>query len=137
MLTRLAIDLTSLELANRLLARTVVQLEDAFRRQTAISAMGEGRLVAAAGIGPMQSDGFGDLYLIGPEQNPLAFVKVRNASPSPDGVHREHWLRVPPHVATAREAVAWTFRLSEKTYAPLEDVIGELLRAWNRRTVRP
>jgi hypothetical protein len=27
-------------------------------------------------------------------------------------------LSVPPHVATAREAVAWTFGLTEQEYAP-------------------
>jgi hypothetical protein len=56
--------------------------------------------------------------MIGPEQTPLALVKVRDASPMADGVHREHWLGVPPHVATAREAVAWTFGMSESAYAP-------------------
>jgi hypothetical protein len=116
---RRMIDLTpSQALAKRLLVRLILRLEDGARRQTAIRAMGEGAFIEAARLRPMQSDGFGDLYLIGPQQNPLAFVKVRDASPGPDGVHREHWLSVPPHVATAREAVAWTFGMSESAHSP-------------------
>jgi hypothetical protein len=80
--------------------------------------MGEARMIAAAGIEPVHSDTFGDLYLIGPEQNPLAYVKVQDASPGPDGLHEEHWLSVPSHVATAREAVAWTFGMNESAYRP-------------------
>jgi hypothetical protein len=116
---RLAIEVApSCRHAERLLAATVIRLRDAYRRQTAIGAMGEARLIAVAGIEPRQNDAFGDLYLIGPEQNPLAYVRVRDASPGVDGVHPEHWLSVPPHMATAREAVAWTFGMSERAYAP-------------------
>jgi uncharacterized protein DUF6745 len=104
--------------AERMMAKQVLGIEDAARRQEAIRAMGEGRFVAAAGIRPVQEDSLGELYMIGPEQTPLALVKVRDASPTADGVHREHWLSVPPHVATAREAVAWTFGMSESAYSP-------------------
>jgi hypothetical protein len=64
----------------------------------------------------VQSDDFGELYLVGPVQAPLAYVKVMDASPGPEGVQQEHWLSVPPHVATAREAVAWTFGMSGSAY---------------------
>ena len=37
----------------------------------------------------------------------------------PDGAPHVHWLPVPPHVATAREAVAWTFGKSERDYRPI------------------
>ena len=36
-------------------------------------------------------------------------VEVVNATPEPDGSYRRYFLRVPPQVRTAREAVAWTF----------------------------
>jgi hypothetical protein len=104
-----------------MMAEQVLGIEDATRRQEAVRAMGEGRLVAAGGIRPVQEDSFGELYMIGPEQTPLAFVRVRDASPTATGVHQEHWLSVPPHVATAREAVAWTFGMSESAYAPADE----------------
>jgi hypothetical protein len=46
-------------------------------------------------------------------------VEVRNSTPEPDGIHKHYWLRVPPHIGSAREAVAWTFGLSAGDYAPL------------------
>jgi uncharacterized protein DUF6745 len=105
-------------LAKRLLVRLILRLDDVARRQTAIRAMGEEPFIEAARLRPMQSDHFGELYLVGPAQDCLAYVKVTDASPGPDGVHREHWLSVPPHVATAREGVAWTFGMSESAYSP-------------------
>ncbi len=39
----------------------------------------------------------------------------------PDGSHRDYWICVPPHVKTAREAVARTFRMREKEYDPTQE----------------
>src|ERR1700722_17693261 len=41
----------------------------------------------------------------------LVMVRVLNRSAEPDGSHKTYFLRVPPHVTTARQAVAWTFGL--------------------------
>lgn len=35
--------------------------------------------------------------------------RIVNATADPDGSYRHYFLHVPPHVRTAREAVAWTF----------------------------
>jgi len=48
-------------------------------------------------------------------------VEVRNSTPEPDGMVKNYWLRVPPNMTTAREAVAWTFCLSEREYDPLKE----------------
>jgi hypothetical protein len=48
----------------------------------------------------------------------LLMVEVRNSTPEPDGTHRTYFLRVPPGMRTAREAVAWTFGLTGPEYAP-------------------
>ncbi len=32
-----------------------------------------------------------------------------------------YFLRVPPHIETAKEAVAWTFGLREREYAPEQE----------------
>jgi hypothetical protein len=118
-LMRLKIDFAwSQAQAERRMAAQVLGIEDAARRQDAIRAMGEGRLVAAAGMRPVQEDRFGELYMIGPQRSRLALVRVRDASPATNGEYHEHWLTVPPYVATAREGVAWTFGMSESAYAP-------------------
>jgi hypothetical protein len=45
-------------------------------------------------------------------------VEVVNSTAEPDGSRKRYWLRVPPEMQTAREAVAWTFGLSEREYDP-------------------
>ncbi|MDZ4834920.1 MAG: hypothetical protein SGJ27_14170 [Candidatus Melainabacteria bacterium] len=49
---------------------------------------------------------------------PLVVVMVDNSTPEPDGTRQRFFLRVPPNVRTAREAVAWTFGLDEDDYNP-------------------
>ena len=46
------------------------------------------------------------------------FVEVVDATALPDGSRRRYWLRVPPDVATAHAAVAWTFNLDPADYHP-------------------
>ncbi len=48
-----------------------------------------------------------------------AAVEVINGTPEPDGSWRHYFLQVPPHVRTAREAVAWTYGMTERQYANL------------------
>jgi len=55
-------------------------------------------------------------------------VEVRNSTPEPDGSRRTYFLRVPPTMRTAREAVAWTFGLGAVDYRPaVETNRGDLL----------
>jgi len=53
-----------------------------------------------------------------PDDEDLVIVEVTNTTPEPDGTARTYWLRVPPDMRTARQAVAWTFELDEGEYAP-------------------
>ena len=48
-----------------------------------------------------------------------AAVEVINATPEPDGTRKHFFLQVPAHMRTAREAVAWTYGLSEDAYSRL------------------
>jgi hypothetical protein len=48
-----------------------------------------------------------------------AAVEVINGTPEPDGTHKRYFLQVPPTVRTPREAVAWTYGLSERQYRPV------------------
>jgi hypothetical protein len=52
-------------------------------------------------------------------QDAWAVVEVINGTPGPDGNRRHYFLQVPPHMRTPREAVAWTYGMSEDDYARL------------------
>jgi hypothetical protein len=63
-------------------------------------------------------DQFGTLYKKSSRNDePLVVVRVTNPTPEPDGTHREYFLRVPPHITSAKAAVAWTFDLRPEEYA--------------------
>jgi hypothetical protein len=47
-------------------------------------------------------------------------VEVINGTSEPDGSRKHHFLRVPSRMRTAREAVAWTYGLTDEQYAELE-----------------
>lgn len=53
------------------------------------------------------------------DEEPIVMVKVVNSTPEPDGSFKDYWLRVPPDMETARQAVAWTFGHEENTYSPV------------------
>ncbi|MCV0384784.1 MAG: hypothetical protein K5799_15285 [Erythrobacter sp.] len=48
----------------------------------------------------------------------IVMVEVQNATPEPDGSRKTYFLRVPPTMSTARQAVAWTFGKEAREYAP-------------------
>lgn len=88
-------------------------------RALMIERFGLERYLTEAGAILWHRDECGELYFKAHIQDhPLLAVRVRNSTPEPDGSYRKYTLRVPPHVATAREAVAWTFGLEEADYQP-------------------
>jgi hypothetical protein len=50
-----------------------------------------------------------------PYEEPIALLEVVNATPERDGRSEHYFLRVPPTISRAHEAVAWTFGLGCKT----------------------
>ena len=70
----------------------------------------------------MHQDSSGILYrmnLRGDE--PILVVRVVNSTAEPDGTFNEYFLRVPPNIIRAKQAVAWTFGLTEEEYEPLAE----------------
>lgn len=68
------------------------------------------------------TDEYGSLYRKELRHDePLLIVRVTNATPEADGTFKDYFLRVPPHIETAKEAVAWTFGLTEREYAPEQE----------------
>lgn len=115
----LALDLAPTDaMADRLLARQLLRLPEAHRRTPALQALGLTRAAAALRPRPVQEDAAGRLYQLGRREDPSTFVAVWDQVLGADGAPVEHWISVPPHVATAREAVAWSFGLSEAEYRP-------------------
>jgi hypothetical protein len=49
----------------------------------------------------------------------IRIVKVINSTKEPDGTYKTYWLRVPPSITTAKEAVSWTFGFEPKEYNPI------------------
>ena len=47
---------------------------------------------------------------------PVVLVEVLNATAQRSGTRKTYFLRVPPTVRTAREAVAWTFGMNAEAY---------------------
>jgi hypothetical protein len=54
-----------------------------------------------------------------PDDEPIVMIEVINSTQEPDGSWKRYWLRVPPNMQTAREAVAWTFGLAADQYRPM------------------
>jgi hypothetical protein len=80
---------------------------------------GEARYLQDSGVVPVHHDKYGVLFRKEiPGDEPLVMVRVVNATPEPDGHRKNYFLRVPPTVETAHEAVAWTFGMSPKEYHP-------------------
>lgn len=62
---------------------------------------------------------FGILYRLGLESGrDLVYIEVVNSTPEPDGSYKHYFLRVPPEMRTAHEAVAWTFYMTPEEYYP-------------------
>jgi hypothetical protein len=107
--------------ADWLLAGRITAIDASARRSVALQAMGVARAATALRLHPVHADSFGRLFHFGVRLDPSAFVAVRDRSVEADGAPIEHWICVPPHVATAREAVAWTFGMSEHEYRPTRE----------------
>ncbi len=88
-------------------------------RRLMVARYGPERYLMESQAEEMHRDDFGVLYRKeSPFDQPLVMVKVVNATPEPDGSFKEFFLRVPPRMVRARQAVAWTFAKAEKDYHP-------------------
>ena len=95
-------------------------------RRVMIERFGAERLIREGGAELVSEDETGRLWRRSRsyrrwEPEPLVMVEVVNSTPEPDGSVRTYYLRVPPDMWTARDAVAWTFGLSGSGYAPAQE----------------
>lgn len=88
-------------------------------RRVKIERFGQFRYLIDSGAQEVHRDDYGILFRKDiPGDEPLVMVMVVNATAEPDGSFRDYFLRVPPSMRTAREAVAWTFGKTENDYGP-------------------
>jgi hypothetical protein len=88
-------------------------------RRVMIERFGHKRYMRESGAQIIHQDEFGKLYRQNvKDDEPIVMIEVINATPEPDGSFKNYWLRVPPTMKTAHEAVAWTFGMSAKQYQP-------------------
>lgn len=80
----------------------------------------KGAYIIDSGAKVVHEDKLGTLYRKKQEgDEDMVTVKVKNSTPEPDGSIKDYFLRVPPTIETASQAVAWTFGLTAEEYLPL------------------
>ena len=88
-------------------------------RRIAMERYGLSRYLLNSGAKELHRDDWGTLYQKEvPNDVPLTMVQCTNASREPDGTFKSYYLRVPPDIKRAKEAIAWTFGQSENEYNP-------------------
>jgi hypothetical protein len=88
-------------------------------RRVMLERYGYARYARDIGAQRVHTDDTGTLWRCRmPGDEDLVLVEVSNATPEPDGSRRTSWLRVPPDVRTARQAVAWSIGQGELGYRP-------------------
>lgn len=91
-------------------------------RRMMIDRYGASRYLQDSGAKLLQQDDYGQLWHKDvPDDEPIVMVRLVNSTPEPDGSSSKvYWLRVPPGMETARQAVAWSFGIDNpEGYAPV------------------
>ena len=111
---------TVVEHRNKLTVKQIDKEQNAEVRRVMLELYGEASYLQASGALPIHSDKFGVLYRKEiPGDEPLVMVRVVNSTPEATGGPKVYYLRVPPTIETAHEAVAWTFNVEAKNYKPI------------------
>jgi len=88
-------------------------------RRVKMERFGQARFLLATGARALHQDDYGTLYRKEvPGEEPLQMVRVVNATAELDDSFKDYFIRVPPTMQTAREAVAWTFGKTAAEYDP-------------------
>ena len=117
----------------RALARLLDLEPDPVLRLDAVQRLGEEEVMTALGRPPLSEDEANELYQLVLEPQPTLLIKVRDPAIVMDGARRHRCPAVPPHVASAREAVARIPGSGDRQYCP---GIGTSQAARRRRADR-
>jgi hypothetical protein len=99
--------------------------ENAEVRRVMIERFGAARLLREGNADKLDADEdqFGRprqlLRLPVPGDEDIVMLTMVNSTPEPDGTYKDYYLRVPPTMHTCRQAMAWTWGMGAKEYAPV------------------
>jgi hypothetical protein len=96
--------------------RTIEAAHDPQVRRCMIDILTPQRFIEQGGAYRVAQDETGILWRQRWRWEAWAAVEVINGTPEPDGTYKHYFLQVPPTARTPREAVAWTYGLSERHY---------------------
>jgi hypothetical protein len=119
------VDRSVIEKPGRIAVADVENEENVEVRRALVERMGHRRYLSQSGARPVASDETGTLWRCdlpsrrGEGLRALCFVETVNGTREPDGSYKRYFLRVPPTMRAAREAVAWTYGLTAQAYDPL------------------
>jgi hypothetical protein len=89
-------------------------------RRVMIERFGQSRYLLESGAKEISRDNLGALYRKDMDDDePIVMVKVTNSTPEFDGSQKDYFIRVPPDIATAKAAVAWSFGMKPIEYKPM------------------
>ena len=99
--------------------RAINRERDPRVRRCLIEILTPERYIALGEAVPVSRDETGTLWRRHWARQVWAAVEVVNGTPEPDGTLKRYYLQVPPEMRSAREAVAWTYGLTEQQYRRL------------------
>lgn len=108
----------------RITAQQIAAQQNIEVRRVLLERFGTERFMSEIGATLIHKDDWGTLYRYTfhdsgwQRDEPIVMVKVVNSTPESDGSRATYWLRVPPDMRTAKEAVAWSFGKDVQSYAP-------------------
>lgn len=109
----------AIEHPERMTVATINRETNVEVRRAMIEIYGHTRYLVHSGAALIHEDARGKLWRR--QQGglePILIVEVRNSTPEPDGSIKNYFLRVPPDMRSASQAVAWTFGMTVHTYRP-------------------
>jgi hypothetical protein len=98
--------------------RAIGAARDPQVRRCMIEILTPARFIADGGAYRVSQDEAGVLWRQRWRWEAWAAVEVTNGTPEPDGTRKHYFLQVPANMRTPREAVAWTYGLTEQRYRP-------------------
>jgi len=107
-----------IERPERINVRSIAANHDPQIRRCMIDILTPQRFIAEGGAYRVSQDETGILWRQRWRWEAWAAVEVVNGTAEPDGTRKHYFLQVPPTVRSAREAVAWTYGLTEQRYRP-------------------
>lgn len=108
-----------IENPDKITAKYIQSEENAELRQIALTIYGQERYLKDIKAKKLHEDKYGILHAYTDELlGEIKVVEVVNSTAEPDGTFKRYFLRVPPEMQTAHEAVAWTFNKTAEEYNP-------------------